>query len=53
MTSLTKKSGGQESVKEDSKNTDEDDLNNINEMIDNIVAVENLLEHAKESFLKL
>ncbi len=53
MTSLTKKSGKQESVEEDNKNTDEDDLNDIDEMMDNIVAVENLLEHAKESFLKL
>ena len=53
MTSLTKKSGEQESVEENSKNMDEDDLNDIDEMMDDIVAMENLLEHAKELFLKL
>ena len=53
MASLTKKLDGQESIEEDSKNIDEDDLNDIDEMMDNIIAVENLLEHVKESFLKL
>ncbi len=53
MTSLTKKSDEQESIEEDSKNTDENDLNDIDEIINNIIVVKNLLEYAKESFLKL
>jgi len=49
-----KKSGEQESVEEDTgRDAAKDDLNDVDETKDDIIKVENLLEHTKELFLKM
>ena len=54
ITSFMKKSGEQESVEEDTgRDAAKDDLNDVDETKDDIIKVENLLEHTKELFLKM
>jgi len=53
MTSLMVKLNVKKSIQKNSKNVIKDDLDDTKEIIDNMIAMENLLKYIKKLFIEL